>query len=480
TRRKEPLTPLEEGHIKMYVCGITAYDYCHIGHARSTLIFDMISRYLRYKDYQLTYIRNFTDIDDKIINRAKEQHTTTEALANKFIEAFHEDMAALGNLPPDLEPKATENIPAIIEIIKGLIEQGYAYERGGDVFFRVGSFKDYGKLSGRTLEDMEAGARIAINDKKENPMDFSLWKKSKPEEPAWDSPWGKGRPGWHIECSAMSRKYLGNTFDIHGGGKDLIFPHHENEIAQSEAFSGENFARAWIHHGFVTIQEEKMSKSLGNFLTIRDILAEWSAEVLRFFTFSTHYRSPINFSETAMKEAMSGLDRIYNCLADIAGLPEKGNPEKPTCAGKKNIRKLESLADNFIKAMDNDFNSAQALGHIFEAVKGINTILQALPEEPAESDLVLLRSTGDKIRKLAGLMGLLQEEPTSYIRKKQEEVLKRLDIDREAIEDLIRQRSEARAAKDWNRADEIRDRLADWNIELKDSAEGTTWRVKIP
>ncbi len=479
TRKKEPLNLLEEGHIKMYVCGITAYDYCHIGHARSTLIFDMISRYLRYKGYRLTYVRNFTDIDDKIINRANEQHTTTEALANKFIKAFNEDMEVLGNIAPDLEPRATDNIPEIIEMIKGLISKDMAYEIDGDVFFRVSRFKGYGRLSGRSLEDMEAGARIEVNDKKENPMDFSLWKKSKPEEPGWESPWGQGRPGWHIECSAMSRKFLGDTFDIHGGGKDLIFPHHENEIAQSEAFSGKTFARAWIHHGFVTIDNEKMSKSLGNFLTIRDILEEWPAEVLRFFTFSTHYRSPINFSRDAMKEAMAGLDKIYNCLSDIAGLPKQGYPDQPGCAGKKNVKKIEALTDNFHKAMDNDFNTAQALGHIFEAVKGLNTVLQALPRKPAESDLKLLRRTSETVRELAGLMGLLQEEPTGYIKRKQEETLARLNIDRIVIDNLIRQRAEARAAKDWSRADEIRDKLAGWNIELKDSPEGTTWQVKI-
>ena len=477
--KKEPFSPLEKNHIRLYVCGITAYDYCHIGHARSTLVFDMIVRYLRYKGFTVTYIRNFTDIDDKIIKRAQEQHTTTEELANRFIVAFHEDMENLGNEPPTLEPKATEHIPEIISMIEKLIAKGSAYEVNGDVYFKVENFSDYGKLSGRNLEDMMAGARISINEQKQNPMDFALWKSSKPGEPVWESPWGGGRPGWHIECSAMSSKFLGDTFDIHGGGKDLIFPHHENEIAQSEAASGKPFVATWIHHGFVTIKDEKMSKSLGNFLTIREILEKYPAEVLRFFVFSTHYRTPLDFSESAMKDAETGLDRLHTCLAEISQLPAHGDPNQKTVAGKKNIGKINSLVDRFNKAMDNDFNSAQALGHIFEVVKALNSIKQVLPSNPAEQDLALLHSGAAKIKELSSIMGLLQEDSVTYIEKKQQKILKQLTIDQSAIESLIQQRTEAREQKNWSRADEIRDELLSHKIEIKDGPEGTSWYVKI-
>ncbi len=478
--KKVPLEPLEKGHVKLYVCGITAYDYCHIGHARSTLVFDMIVRYLRFRNYKVTYVRNFTDIDDKIINRAQEQHTTTEQLANKFIQAFHEDMESLGVAPPDLEPRATEHIPEIIEMIEILIEKGYAYQQGSDVYYRVDRFKSYGRLSGRNLDDMKAGARISINEKKQNPMDFALWKGSKPGEPIWDSPWGPGRPGWHIECSAMSRKYLGDSFDIHGGGKDLIFPHHENEIAQSEGATGKIFVQTWIHHGFVTIKDEKMSKSLGNFLTIRDILAQYPTEVLRFFIFSTHYRSPIDFSQTAMRDAESGLDRLYTCLAEIANLPNRGVEDKPRSAGKKNITKIISLADRFVKAMDNDFNTAQAMGHIFEVVKSLNIIRQGLPNDPCTEDLQLLHQGAGTIRELAAIMGLLLEDPRIYIEKKQQKILARLEIDPTEIDSLIQDRSKAREQKNWVLADEIRDKLSALNVDIKDGAEGTTWQVKLP
>ena len=358
--------------------------------------------------------------------------------------------------------------------------KGFAYEAQGDVYFKVNRFANYGSLSGRNLEDMLAGARISINEQKQNPMDFALWKASKPGEPVWDSPWGAGRPGWHIECSAMSRKFLGDTFDIHGGGKDLIFPHHENEIAQSEASSGKPFVATWIHHGFVTIKDEKMSKSLGNFLTIREILEKYPAEVLRFFVFSTHYRTPLDFSETAMKDAETGLDRLYTCLAEIAKLPAQGNPHQTPAAGKKNVSKINSLVGRFVKAMDNDFNSAQALGHIFEVVKVLNTIRQSLPATPAESDLTLLNASAKSIRELAGIMGLLQQDPVAYIKDKQEKTMSQLDIDQAAIESLIGDRKIAREQKNWTRADEIRDILLKHQIEIKDEADGTTsWQVKI-
>ena len=479
SRKKNPFIPINNNHINIYVCGITAYDYCHIGHARSTLVFDMIVRYLRFRGYDVTYVRNFTDIDDKIIKRAQEQNTTTEELANRFIDAFHEDMQSLGNIEPSLEPKATEHIAEMIALIQDLIAKDFAYEVDGDVYFRVDKFPGYGKLSGRNLEDMIAGARISINENKHNPMDFALWKKSKPGEPIWDSPWGNGRPGWHIECSAMSKKYFGDTFDIHGGGKDLIFPHHENEIAQSEAASHKTFVQNWIHHGFVTIKDEKMSKSLGNFLTIREILDKYPAEVLRFFIFSTHYRSPIDYSDNAMQDAETGLDRLYSCLAGIQKLPSEGQPDKQPVAGKKNITKIETIEDRFTKAMDNDFNSAQAIGHIFDVVKSLNTIKQSLPSAPSQSDLDLLHKGAEDIKKLAATLGLLQQDAVHYIEGKQQKILEQLDIDISAINVLIEERTQARKDKNWAKADEIRDTLLDMQIEIKDDAEGTSWQVRI-
>ena len=479
TGDKIPLVPMEEGHVKMYVCGITAYDYCHIGHARSALVFDMIYRYLQQRGYKVTFVRNFTDIDDKIINRAAEQNTTTEELAERFIRMFHEDMGRLGILSPTLEPKATEHIPQIISLIEELIARGFAYQEGADVYFSVDKYTDYGQLSGRSLEDMQAGARISVNESKQNPMDFALWKGSKPGEPTWDSPWGPGRPGWHIECSAMSREYLGDEFDIHGGGKDLVFPHHENEIAQSCCATGKPFARAWIHHGFVTIKDEKMSKSLGNFLTIREILEQFEPEVLRLLVFSTHYRNPLDFSHEAMEGAASGLNRLYGCLAEIAQLPKQGAQGKAGIASREEAEKLQGLPDQFRQAMDNDFNSAQALGIMFEAVKDMNRIRQALPGKPATTDLNLLHSGAAALRELGAILGLLGEEPIAYIERRQAEILRERRINPDDIDKLISQRIAARAAKDWQQADAIRDQLLELGIEIRDSSEGTTWKVRM-
>jgi cysteinyl-tRNA synthetase len=477
TGKKEPLSTIRENHVNLYVCGITVYDYCHLGHARSTLVFDMIVRYLRYRGKTVTFIRNFTDIDDKIIRRAAEQNTTTEELSNRFIQAFHEDMESLGNLTPDLEPKATEHIPEIIELIQTLIAKGLAYEQEGDVYFRVEKFPHYGALSGRNLNDMLAGARIAVSDKKENPMDFVLWKSSKPGEPVWASPWGPGRPGWHIECSAMSKKYLGDTFDIHGGGKDLIFPHHENEIAQSEGASGKPFVNTWIHHGFVTIKDEKMSKSLGNFLTIREMLERYSAEVLRLFVFSAQYRTPLDFSDQAMQDAESGLDRLYSCLATVAALPTEGNGD--AAIAKKDRQKLEKLEERFCQAMDNDFNTAQGLGHLFDAAKTINKITQHLPAAPSRKDLDFLRECGETMKRLGDLLGILKQEPVAYLEAKQQKVLGEIDITPQEIEKLIAERNKARDEKNWARADEIRSELLAKKIEIQDAAGTTTWQVKI-
>jgi cysteinyl-tRNA synthetase len=478
TGEKTELKPLDGNHVKMYVCGITAYDYCHIGHARSALAFDMIYRYLLYRGYKVTYVRNFTDIDDKIINRAQEQGTTTEELSERFIRMFHEDMEQLGVATPTVEPKATEHVPEIINMIAGLIEKGMAYQVDGDVYYAVEKFADYGLLSKRTLEDMQAGARIEVNEKKRNPMDFALWKSSKPGEPTWDSPWGPGRPGWHIECSAMSKKYLGDSFDIHGGGKDLIFPHHENEIAQSMGATGSPFVNIWVHHGFVTIRDEKMSKSLGNFLTIREVLARFRPEALRLFVFSTHYQSPLNYSEAAIQDAEVGLERLYECLAEIANLPESGDPRKGSAISKKDTAKLEGLEVRFQEAMDNDFNTAIALAQLFDAIKILNKIIRSLPAVPGQHDIALLRNTGLKFRELANIMGLLTEDPVEHTREMQRKLLEKLNLDKESIEKLVRERTLARQNKDWARSDVIRDELLAKGVELKDGPEGTTWKVK--
>jgi cysteinyl-tRNA synthetase len=479
SRKKEPLVPITKNHINLYVCGITSYDYCHIGHARSALAFDMIVRYLRYRGYTVNYVRNFTDIDDKIINRAVEQGVSAAALAQRFIEEFYVDMDRLGVDRPTLEPRATEHIQEMIDLIVELMGKGLAYQSGTDVYYAVTGFPEYGKLSGRNLSDMQAGARIAINENKTNPMDFVLWKGSKPGEPTWDSPWGPGRPGWHIECSAMSRKYLGDSFDIHGGGQDLVFPHHENEVAQSEGSCGKPLANTWIHHGFVTIRDEKMSKSLGNFLTIRDVLAQYHPEVLRFFIFSTHYRNPLDFSEAAMMDATAGLDRLYQCMAAIDELSSGEIGENRTLtASAKESHKLTTMEERFQKVMDDDFNTAQGLAILFDAVKTINKICGQLPARPGQADLDLIRDAGALIKKLAGIMGLLKEDPRTYLLHKKTALLEGLDISEADIRQVIQEREDARAAKDWARGDSIREGLLARGIELKDGPEGTSWKVK--
>ena len=473
------MLPIEKGQVKLYVCGITSYDYCHIGHARSALAFDMIVRYLKYRGFKVTYVRNFTDIDDKIITRAKEQQTTSEELANRFIVEFYTDMDKLGIDRPDIEPKATKHIDEMITLIGELIDQGKAYPSGGDVYYIVDSFPEYGKLSKRNLDDMQAGARISVNEQKRHPMDFVLWKGSKPGEPTWDSPWGPGRPGWHIECSAMSRKYLGENFDIHGGGQDLIFPHHENEIAQSEGANHKPFANYWIHHGFVTIRDEKMSKSLGNFLTIRDILDHYHPEILRFFIFSTHYRNPLDFSETAMQDATAGLERLYECIAAIDALqPLTSVADTASVCTDKDIQQLEGLETRFQQAMDNDFNTAQAQGIFFDSVKAINRIRGKLPAVPATDDLYLLKSSIEILKKLANIMGLLREDAGQFLTAKKNKLVSEGDIDIASIESLIAERYQCRRAKNWVRSDAIRDQLLEKNIELMDGPDGTTWLVK--
>lgn len=477
TGKKEVLEPIEPNHVKLYVCGITSYDYCHIGHARSSLAFDMIVKYLRYRGYKVTYVRNFTDIDDKIITRAAEQNTSPTELANRFIDEFYTDMDDLGIDRPNIEPKATEHIPEMVQIISELIDKKMAYQSGSDVYFAVESFPEYGKLSHRNIDDMQAGARISVNEMKNNPMDFVLWKGSKPGEPKWASPWGEGRPGWHIECSAMSRKYLGETFDIHGGGKDLVFPHHENELAQSEGANCCAFVKTWIHHGFVTIRDEKMSKSLNNFLTIRDILKNYHHEILRFFIFSTHYRNPLDFSETAMQDATVGLERLYSSLAAVNNLPSGNELANPVITSKDSTN-LGTMVKRFQQAMDNDFNTAQAQSVLFECAKIINRIVQSLPAEPSEHDISILKVAGDQIKELGYIMGLLKEDPSSFLNHQKQKMLSDIQIDEAAILTLIEERREARENKNWSRSDEIRDELLTNNIELKDGPEGTNWSVK--
>jgi len=481
--KKEVFTPLVPGKVGMYVCGVTVYDYCHIGHARANIAFDIVYRYLQYSGYDVTYVRNFTDVDDKIIQRANEREISCQQLTEEFIAAFYEDMGNLNISVPTHEPKATEHIAEIITLIEKLIERGFAYESGGDVYFAVEKFPQYLKLSKRNLDDMLAGARIQPGELKRNPMDFALWKSSKPQEPAWDSPWGEGRPGWHIECSAMGMKILGESFDIHGGGKDLIFPHHENEIAQSECASGKPFVKYWLHNGFVNVNKEKMSKSLGNFSTIRDILKEYDAEVIRFFILSAHYRSPIDFCDKNLEDALTGLSRFYDVLKNAEELLNAHPGGDTTCVtldpeARQIFDKIETLEDRFTVAMDDDFNTAQAIGLLFDAVRGMNTIISS--QQYAECPLMLfaLRDACNKLIKLGSVLGLLQSTPAEWLQKQKDSGLAEKGIDPEKIEALIAERKQARTDRNFARADEIRDELAGQGIVLLDSAEGTTWKVK--
>ncbi|WP_224983738.1 cysteine--tRNA ligase [Geomonas agri] len=471
TGSKEEFVPINPGKVGMYVCGVTVYDNCHIGHARANVVFDMIYRYLQAKGLDVTYVRNYTDIDDKIINRANRDGVPYNVISERFIEEFDKDMARLMLQLPTFQPKATEHIPEIIALVERLIEKGYAYASGSDVFFRVDRFAGYLKLSKRNLEDMQAGARIEVDEKKEHPMDFALWKGAKPGEPYWESPWGQGRPGWHIECSAMSSKFLGDTFDIHGGGKDLIFPHHENEIAQSEAASGKPFVKYWLHNGFVNINSEKMSKSLGNFFTIKEVLERYDAEVLRFFLLSAHYRSPIDFSDQNLKEAELGLERIYKALTGIDERLAAGTDHAPTEESAELEEKCGSIANRFSEAMDDDFNTAMALGHLFDLVRNIN---RALPVSPLE----LLKRVKQEVAQIAATLGVCDSVPAEFLQRMKDRKTSEMAIPVEEIEALIAERAEARKAKNFKRGDEIRDLLLEKNIVLLDSAQGTTWKVK--
>ncbi len=482
SRQKEPFEPLNPPQVGMYVCGITAYDYAHIGHARSAVVFDVIYRYLRYRGYKVTYVRNFTDIDDKIINRAQETGEDPLRLAERFIKAFREDMASLKVSSPSIEPRATEHIPEIIALISRLIETGYAYESEGDVYFAVRRFPRYGSLSRRSLEEMKAGARVAVSEKKRHPLDFALWKAAKPGEPSWESPWGRGRPGWHIECSAMAMKYLGKTIDIHGGGLDLIFPHHENEIAQSEAATGQTFVRYWIHNGFVTIREEKMSKSLGNFVTIRDVLAEYHPEVIRLFLLSKHYRSPLDFSPEAMAEWQAALERAYETMQAIATL--RASSDRPP--GRKQIRKLGEIEsffahfeEKFTEAMDEDFNTARAIGLFFEGISLLNRLLTLAGPSPTREHERLAHCALSRLRRpVSQILGLLEEDPETYLLEERRRLIKKLGLDEKKIETLVAEREAARQRKDFAKADEIRNRLQQMGVVLQDTREGTKWKVQ--
>jgi cysteinyl-tRNA synthetase len=469
---KEEFVPITPGKVGMYVCGVTVYDHCHIGHARANVVFDMIFRYLRAKGLEVSYVRNYTDIDDKIINRANREGVPYQEISERFITEFDRDMERLMLLVPTFQPKATEHIPEIIALVQKLIDKGYAYQSGADVHFCVEKFDPYLKLSKRNLEDMQAGARIEVDERKRHPMDFALWKGAKPGEPYWESPWGNGRPGWHIECSAMSMKYLGETFDIHGGGKDLIFPHHENEIAQAEAATGKPFVKYWLHNGFVNINAEKMSKSLGNFFTIKEVLERYDAEVLRFFLLSAHYRSPIDFSDQNLKDAELGLERIYKALAGIDERIEAATEAPaPSEESSELQEKGAALPVRFGEAMDDDFNTALALGHVFDLVRAVN---RGLPFAPTE----LLLRVKQEVAAVAEVLGVCNSNPASFLERIKARKTQEMEIPVEEIEQLIVERTEARKAKNFKRGDEIRDQLLERNIVLLDSAQGTTWKVK--
>lgn len=476
TGEKEPFIPLNKDKVNMYVCGVTVYDYCHIGHARSAIVFDVIQRYLRYKGYKVKFVRNFTDIDDKIINRAKKEGIPWDEVARKYTEEFYKDMDSLGVARADIEPKATEHIQEIIEIIKGLIDKGSAYEIDGSVYFEVGKFPEYGKLSKRDVEDMMAGARVEVDERKKNPMDFALWKASKEGEPYWESPWGKGRPGWHIECTAMSMKHLADSFDIHGGGADLIFPHHENEIAQSEAFTGKPFVKYWIHNGFITIDKEKMSKSIGNFFTIKEVVDRYDPEVLRFFLLSTHYRSPIEFSEEQIKEAEISIDRYYTTLTRITEFLSKNEGVEKTSKLEKPFEAIvQAFMEKFQAAMDDDFNTALAVGHIFELIREINRYLDTNPSGKKAVELIskakgLLAETGS-------VLNIFQKTPHEWQAALMK--TKKIPLTQNDIQNKIKERVAARQAKDWTKGDEIRKELESKGIMLEDKKDGTVWKIKV-
>ncbi len=449
TKKKDPFTPITPGKVRMYVCGMTVYDFCHLGHARVMVVFDMAARYLRARGNDVTYIRNITDIDDKIIRRAQENGEDIGVLTARFIQAMNEDAAALGVLPPDAEPRATVHMPQIRDMIGKLVERGFAYQaKNRDVYYHVRKFPSYGALSGKTLDELKIGARVEVGEDKEDPLDFVLWKAAKPGEPQWDSPWGVGRPGWHIECSAMSTACLGNHFDIHGGGMDLKFPHHENEIAQSEAATGAKFVNTWMHVGFVRLDQEKMSKSLGNFFTVREVLKKYDPEVVRYFILGSHYRSPLDYSDENLQGAKAALTRLYLALKDLPAA-------EATDAGYE---------QRFHAAMDDDFNTPGALAVLFELARDINKLREE--DNPAAA-----APLGAALRRLGGILGLLTREPQGFLRAGAAD-----GLTDEQIEALIARRTEARRNKNWAESDRIRDELKGQGIILEDAAGQSTWR----
>lgn len=456
TRTKEEFVPLEEGKVKMYVCGPTVYNYIHIGNARPFIIFDTLRRYLEYRGYDVTYVQNFTDVDDKIINRSHEEGISPEEVAAKYIKEYFVDCDGLGIKRATVHPQVTDNIQQIIEFIKELEYKGYAYAVNGDVYFDTNKFEGYGKLSGQKQEDLEAGARIEVNDQKRHPMDFVLWKAKKEGEPGWDSPWGEGRPGWHIECSVMSKRYLGETIDIHAGGQDLTFPHHENEIAQSEARSGKTFSKYWMHNGYININDEKMSKSKGNFFTVRDISKLYDLEIVRFFMLSAHYRNPVNFSDEMLNQAKAGLERLYNTKEKLeftlSNLVESPLTEKEV----ELVKELDDFRQKFIDAMDDDVNTADAVSVIFELAKLINSNVDE------NSSLEFAKKCLDEFNELTGVLNI--------VNKKKDTVL---DKD---IEELIQKRTDAKKNKEFQLADDIRQQLLDMGIVLEDTRQGVKWK----
>jgi cysteinyl-tRNA synthetase len=481
TGKKEDFIPIERGKVGIYACGVTVYDYSHIGHARSAVVFDIISRYLRHKGFAVKYVRNFTDIDDKIIKRANVEGTTWDKVAQKYITGYYEDMDRLGVARADLEPRATDHIQEMIGVIKALIDNGHAYVSEGSVYFAVDTFPEYGKLSGKEQKDLLAGARVNIEEKKRNPSDFALWKASKENEPWWESPWGKGRPGWHIECTAMAIRHLGESIDVHGGGADLIFPHHDNEIAQSEAFTGKPFAKYWVHNGFITIDKEKMSKSLGNFFTIREILDKFDPEVIRLFLLSSHYRSPIEFSNEQLRDGEASLDRCYSTISRINEFLSVA--PAPVQKAHKDIAEiydelaavLDTFTDRFEEAMDDDFNTALAIGHVFELIRVINKFLDAKPQ--GKDARTLIARALDSLHLTSSVLNLFHRTPARWNVDLLE--IKKIPFTEIEIEQKIQARRTARENKDWALADSIRKELEEKGILLEDKKDGTGWKVKI-
>ena len=467
TQQKEEFKPLQPGKVGMYVCGVTPYNYPHIGNARPFVTWDVIKRYFRKCGYEVRHIQNFTDVDDKIIRTANEQGVTWKDIADRYIDGYFEAMDALGVQHADLYPRVSDHIPDIIAMIETLVDRGYAYPLEGDVYFSVEKFPEYGKLSGRKLEDMQAGARIEVDERKHHPMDFALWKAAMPGEPYWESPWGKGRPGWHIECSTMSLKYLGKTFDFHGGGSDLIFPHHENEIAQSQCSCGDyhSFARYWLHNGFITIHEEKMSKSKNNFFTVQDILKKYPGEVLRFFILQTHYRSPLDFSDERLKEAQVSLGRLQNSL-DYA--QELSAMEGDAATASELAQKAAGYKKDFYAAMDDDFNTALAISYLFALSKDINIYYNEVVNQKAAFDAADFAAAKAVYEEMAEIIGIFEAGAT--------EAPAVDGLSAEDIEALLAEREAARAAKNWGRADEIRDELKEKGIVIEDSSTGTRWK----